>query len=256
MRLFANYRGHSLLVGPLRATRPLVLDLGANRGDFSRAIDADFGGEFRLVEANPELVAEIRATTSFDVSHRAVGTTYDTVRLNVAANDEASSILALPENSEYDATLKRVVEVQGVPLEALLREQRRPIDVLKLDIEGAEVAALSALSDATLRTVAQIAVEFHCHPSFGFGGSEAVGRLLARCQRNGFVILDFSAPHRMDVLLLNRSILRPSMSELWAWRLTPAVIWVRQRRAALRVWRRSRLGLRPRELLRRRLRRG
>jgi FkbM family methyltransferase len=249
---FAKYRGHSLLLRPLRDKPPLVLDLGANRGDFSRALMAEFGGDYRLVEANPALVAEIRAQSSFEVSQVAIGTTHGTVRLNIAANDEASSVLELPRASVYDAVLERVVEVEEVPLEHILREQGRRVDVLKLDVEGAETAALWALSDAMLRSVAQISVEFHCDSSFGFGGAEDVDRLLDRCKQSGFVVLDFTAPHKMDVLLLNRRILKPGKKQVWIWRLMPAVIWARQRHADAQKWRRTRLGLRPREVIRRR----
>jgi FkbM family methyltransferase len=241
-----------VLLRPLRDKPPLVFDLGANRGDFSRSLAAEFGGEFRLVEANPDLVAEIRANTSFTVVHAAVGATHQTVVFNIAANDEGSSVLDLPENSAYNSVRTGTIEVEQIPLEDFLLGEGRPVDLLKLDIEGAEVAALGGLTSATLESVAQITVEFHCDPSFGFGGADAVARFLSRCRRSGFFILDFSAPRKMDVLLLNRAILTPSRPELLLWYLMPGLIWARERRARLHAWRRTTLGIRPRDALRHR----
>ena len=255
MHRFATYRGHSVLVRPLRANPPLVLDLGANRGDFSREVEAEFGGEFRLVEANPSLVAKIRATASFQVLHAAVGGTNEAVVFNIAANDEGSSVLALPESSAYNSVRTGTVEVEQVTLEELVLAETRPVDLVKLDIEGAEVAALCGLSSAALGSLAQITVEFHCDPWFGFGGSDEVERLVSRCKRSGFVVLDFSAPRRMDVLLLNRGILKPSAAELWVWHLMPVLIWGRMRRADIQAWRRTKLGIRPRDAIRARRKR-
>jgi FkbM family methyltransferase len=230
------------------------LDLGANRGDFSRAVQAQVGGEFRLIEANPRLAAGIPSTAAFAVSNRAVGAAGGTVRLNIAANDEASSVLPLPAASQYGATATGFADVEQVALADVLAEQAGPVDVLKLDIEGAETPALSSLSDSGLCSVAQISVEFHCDPSFGYGGTAEVDSFLARCVALGFCVLDFSAPRKIDVLLLNLEVLRPTIAERLAFRLMPGVIWGRTRVAHIQNWRRTTLGLRPRDAIQRRSR--
>lgn len=240
------------MVEPLRRHQPLVLDLGANRGAFARAVSEAFGGDFHLAEPNPALAAELTRTTPFHVAQYAVGAVHSAVRFNIAKNDEASSILDLPAASAYDAVLDSVVNVDQVTLQELVTAHGRVVDVVKLDIEGAEVAALAALTDVALSSIAQITVEFHCHPSFGYGGEEETRDLIERFEANGFVVLDFSPGHKMDVLMLNLSAIKPTGAQAFVLRVMPELLWLRQRRELVRSWRRARLGLRPRDLLTRR----
>lgn len=221
---FERFRGHTLLTRALPPS-PRVIDLGANHGDFSSAVAARFGGEFLLVEANPALAAELRTTTSFEVLHNAVGTGSRTLSFNVAVNDEASRVEPLPLASHQGALLERRVTVEEIALASVLTATDGDVDVLKLDIEGAELDALEALSDDGLARVAQMTVEFHCHPSFGLGGGDRVAALLRRFRRAGFCALDFSGGTRMDVLFLNTAVLRPSAVGRARWRSQAAVSW-------------------------------
>lgn len=52
--LFANVRGHHFLAKPINRDS-VVLDLGANHGEFSKSIESRFGCRPRMVEANPDL---------------------------------------------------------------------------------------------------------------------------------------------------------------------------------------------------------
>lgn len=244
MTRFRSYRGHSVLVDPLSRTPPVVLDVGANRGEFSRDLARDFGGEYHLVEANPDLVGEIRAAGEFDVLGVAISDTRGTARFNVARNDEASSILTLPDESPYGAELVRVVEVDQMSLDDLVRARGGGVDVLKLDIEGAELPALGGADEATLRSVGQVTVEFHCGPEHGFGGREEVLRLLDRWRRSGFVVLNFSAPQLTDVLMLSPAMLEPSRLDRSRWRVLGVRLRIRGSRIGRRGWRR--FGLRSR----------
>jgi len=236
---FEAFRGHTLLTRELRPA-PRVIDVGANRGDFSNAVASRFGGEFLLVEANPALVAELRMTTGFEVLHNAVGTTSRTLSFNVAVNDEASRVAPLPLVSHEGAVLERRVTVEEIPLASVLTTADGDIDVLKLDIEGAELDVLEALSDDDLARVAQMTVEFHSHPSFGLGGGDRVEALLHRLRRAGFCAFDFSGGTRMDVLFLNTAVVCPSAAVLAGWRGQAAFSWcsynaTRSRRRLVRL---------------------
>jgi FkbM family methyltransferase len=221
---FERVRGHTLLSRALHPAQR-VIDLGANHGEFSHALSRRYGGDFTLVEANPELAHELRATTKFAVKHNAVGATSRTRTFNVATNDEASRVGALPRASRHDAALDRRVTVREIPLSHLLLPQTGVVDILKLDIEGAELDALEALTDAALASVVQLTVEFHSHPSFGFGGARRVEALLARFRTRHFTTIDFSGGTRMDVLLLNRDLLQPTTTELACWACESALAW-------------------------------
>ena len=57
--------------------------------------------------------------------------------------------------------MKRLIETIGLPT-ILKQEGRKECDVLKMDIEGAEYGALTALADSgDLKRVKQLLVEFH-----------------------------------------------------------------------------------------------
>src|SRR5262249_40125580 len=147
----------------------VVLDLGANRGEFAKQMSNRYGGTYYLVEANPVLAEALRVEGRFPVWHCAVAATEGPIHFNISQNDEGSSILNLPVESVYNCVLHETIEVQARKLESLFNEIRAPrIDVLKMDIEGAEVMVLRSLADTILRAIGQITVEFHSDPVFGF----------------------------------------------------------------------------------------
>lgn len=218
-RIFGHVRGHSIYTPPLGASS-VVVDLGANRGEFALQMSRRFGGRYYLVEANPDLHDALRSDTQFPVFPYAVAPRDGAVHFNIANNDEGSSILALPETSEYDCTLARTVEVAGRRLETILTEINEPrIDLLKVDVEGAEIEMLTTADSARLCSIGQITVEFHGDSVFGFGMSREVDQAMKRVRGLGFVLLNFSRPLRTDVLFVNRQFHRlPRSRELW-WHL-------------------------------------
>lgn len=224
MTSFETIRGHTLLSRGLHASQRVV-DLGANHGEFSRDLSQRYGGDFTLVEANPELVHRLRSNTAFSVRHNAVGATSRLRVFNVAANDEASRLAHLPALSRHNAVLEQRVQVDEISLDELLIAGGDVIDVLKMDIEGAELEAFEAAGDATLARIAQMTVEFHCHPSFGLGGKARVEALLARLRTRGFLTIDFSGGTRMDVLILNRALISATRGEVASWVCQGAMSW-------------------------------
>ena len=218
-QIFSEVRGHSLYTPPLGAAS-VIVDLGANHGEFALQMSRRFGGRYYLVEANPDLQDTLRRETPFPVLPYAVAPLDGPVRFNVAKNDEGSSILPLPETSVYDCTLARTVEVAGKRLEAILAEIDEPrIDLLKVDIEGAEIEMLTTADPARLRDIGQITVEFHGDSVFGFGMHLEVEQAIQRLGRLGFVALNFSRPLRTDVLFVNLALHRLSRPRVLWWQL-------------------------------------
>src|SRR5262249_4200675 len=78
------------------------------------------------------------------------------------------------------------------------------IDLIKMDIEGAEVEILETLPREILRRIGQITAEFHSAPIFGFDLQLRVERIIRRLRRERFMALDFSRGSRTDVLFVNR----------------------------------------------------
>ena len=224
--MFATIHTHTIYTPPL-GTDTVVLDLGAYRGEFAQEMSARYGGTYYLVEANPVLAEALRVEGRFPVWPCAVAETEGLVPFHIAHNDTGSSLLTLPRESVYNCVLRETIQVQARQLESLLAEFRAPrIDLLKMDIEGAEVGILRSLSRATLRAIGQITVEFHSDPVFGFDLRREVEEVIRSLQRQGFLCLDFSGRARLDVLFVNRAIHRiPRLQRvLWQWQTTPPVL--------------------------------
>jgi hypothetical protein len=87
----------------------------------------------------------------------------------------------------------------------LARHQIPRVDLLKVDIEGAEIELFGAIPDALLRDIPQIALEGH-----DFLGAVAKADLKAlrrRLESLGFLWIAFSLRSAFDVLCLQRAML-------------------------------------------------
>jgi FkbM family methyltransferase len=217
--MFVTVRGHTVYAPPLGAGS-VVLDLGANRGEFAREMSERYGCSCYLVEANPALADRLRAEGRFPVWHCAVADAEGPVRFHVARNDECSSLLTLPAQSVYNGVVRETVEVPARRLASLLAEiPARRVDLLKMDIEGAEVQVLRGLAGEALRGVGQMSVEFHSDPSFGLYPHREVEEVCRHLGRQGFVCLDFTYLNHSDVLFVNRAFHGISWLRGVRWRL-------------------------------------
>lgn len=204
-RPFESLRGHNFLRGTVDGNSTVV-DLGANRGEFSSSMRSRYGCRCYLYEANPDLAEILPQGEGLAARHGAISDEDGEISFNLGENDETSSLLTLPEDSRVGAKLVRTVTVPSINLRRLLEElPEEKIDLLKVDIEGAEVRALEALTDAQYAKIGQITVEFHCSEVFGFNLRPQVDALCARLEKLGFELFDFTRPGLLDVLLVNKA---------------------------------------------------
>lgn len=198
--------GHSFFPHLLRQSS-VVVDLGGNRGEFSRQIRTRFGCDCILVEPNPALFEGV-ATDGVRKFQYAITSSDGAVALHLSHNPEASSIRMVPER-ESGGT----VEVPGIRLSKLLDDLNvLCVDLLKVDIEGAEIAMFDSLEDARLRQFVQISVEFHDFN--GMAPRLEVERVRERMRALGFVELQMSRQSLIDVLYVNNEVAGISRSEL------------------------------------------
>jgi len=88
--------------------------------------------------------------------------------------------------------------------EFLAQHGLKSVDLLKLDIEGAELELLSALTSPS--NIAQITVEFH---DFMFPETHPqVTRTIQHMKAIGFRCFNFTGPRNQDVLFLNPRMVR------------------------------------------------
>jgi FkbM family methyltransferase len=233
MAEFRDFCEHTLLRRALWQGL-IVLDLGTNRGVFSRALSACYPGEYHAVEPNPDLVTLLQGRRPFaSVRHAAVVDRTGPIELRLARNDEGSSVLPLPAESIWDCVEVGRTTVEGIALSELLEAFPGRIDVLKADIEGAEVLALPTLGPADLARIGQLTVEFHGARVFGFGLHRETRRTIRKLRQRGFVALNFAPDHR-DVLFINRRMHDVSRPEALRWQIRALRARWRHRLSVLR----------------------
>lgn len=204
------------LIGPA----PVVVDVGANLGSFSRAMAGTFAGTVYAIDASPTIFKQLKSDSGIQKFNLAMTGESGVVRFNLSSNSEASSIFKL-DGWDYTET----VEVSAITLEDFIQQIGvKKISVLKLDIEGAELEVLAKAPPEILRMCDQISVEFH--EWMGVGTVDEVKAVIKRVCECGFFHLSLVRGKYADVLFVNRR----RMSKLqYGWTLV--AIWVP------RIWR-------------------
>ncbi len=142
-----------------------VLDVGAHVGYFSLlfAVRTGSAGRVTTLEPNPANVAKIRAMIAANALE-------NIELLPLAASDADGTVeFATEETGQMghitpaqSAARPGVVTVQATRIDTLsARPGFRPVDLLKLDVEGAEVAALHGMAALLVRDRPIIICEWH-----------------------------------------------------------------------------------------------
>jgi FkbM family methyltransferase len=227
--MLSSYAWHTLHPRFIGADT-VVVDLGANEGRFSQVIVREFGSVCHAVEPDPAILARIPANERISKYCLAIGGTVGHARFSIAESSVASRVL---EDSDRGA---ETIEVEQTTLADFVRRLRLPrVDVLKIDIEGAEIATLDACEDDLLRAISQITIEFH--DFCGIVPPADVERVLRRLEHLGFSCVRMSRVGHQDTWCVNRRLCRISDLEIVFIRFFVRYYW-----GAFRVLKR-RLGL-------------
>ena len=192
----ARIAGHTFLpslIGPAS----VVLDIGANQGQFARAIVRDFDCRVHAVEPNPYLCTSLQelAIPGVTVHGVALAGTRGLRPFLVMNNSEASRVASANDSKEG------TVQVQAITLEELISQipATASIDLIKMDIEGAELDVLEHVPAGLLECVRQLTIEFH---QFVYPESRVrVEAIKKRFSNLGFWVVDFSRTN-YDVLFV------------------------------------------------------
>lgn len=175
----------------------IVLDMGANRGDFAHTMIQRY--QCRVIAAEPveELYRSIPRHSSLQVLPVALGGENRSTSMNVFEQRCASLLGSV--TSDEKLTTQPVEMITLTELRRRVHAER--VDILKLDIEGAEIDVFNTCSDEELQSIMQITVEFHdfLYPELGIG----LHQILDRMHRIGFWVLPFSLDNS-NLLFINR----------------------------------------------------
>lgn len=201
---FKQIRGHWVISDKL-SRDSVILDFGANLGKFSETMRSDYGCNCFLFEANTDLISKIGFPKN-QVHNVAITKQDGDVQFNVSDNNEASSLI---DNFQtvWDENLQ--ITVPGWSFATVLQKLSltdEVIDVLKIDIEGAELDLLETVDKSLLSKIAQISVEFHdwINPSL----YARTKNVISRMQALGFDGFTDAKSHEevVEMVFVNRSI--------------------------------------------------
>lgn len=189
-----NICHHSFLQDPLSSSS-FVIDCGVNHGEFSSAVSSRWGCTIHGLEPDPRLYSTLPQLQNCTFHPNALFSTSGTMELNLG-HSKCSS-LYYKENSSTDHIL-----VKTISLPELCKANNIPkIDLLKLDIEGAEIEVLNQIDDSFYTDkISQLTVEFHefLDPSV----ISSIHKIIDRLQKLGFYYFQFSRTFG-DVLFVN-----------------------------------------------------
>lgn len=176
----------------------VVVDLGAYKGAFSREMEERYACNIYAVEASPYSYAHTYSSSHVQKFNYAVCGSCEPIKFFIADNPEGNSIY----EAHRDAA-EAFVETPGITLPAFMDVHHlQHIDVLKVDIEGAEIDLIRSMSDGDLQNIQQITME--CHDFIKeLEIAEAVEAMKSRLKSLGFRCIIFQYPNK-DVLFINQ----------------------------------------------------
>lgn len=218
-----NVCGHSF-VKDLIKDPALVIDCGANYGEFSKWIASNCTAVIHGFEPDPRLFPHLPSLPETTFHQVAVSGSGMPLLLNLGMDRCSSAYYREDEKQEF-------VDVPSVTIDSFCyRERISQVDLLKLDIEGAEIEILRNLPDGLLRQIGQMTVEFH--DFLDARDIPGIKSVMRRLTQMGFHCVKFSHFDHADVLFINTSIHPISLIEVTS--LTMTKYW----RGALRLIRR------------------
>ena len=201
-------RHHSVWAKPISQASTIV-DLGSNKGDFSKYFFDRNECSVFCVEPNPQLAEYVAKSLFADVSNLAITDHPGEFDFTLSENLEASS-LSSDLASLWGET--QTIKISGISLEEYLREKSiNNVSLLKIDIEGAEIDILKKIGRQTLEQIDQLTVEFH-----DFLDSSLipdVEEIINKLENFGFICLCFDYPRHENTLFVSKKIL--SRKKYW-----------------------------------------
>jgi FkbM family methyltransferase len=194
-RTLGEYLRHTFIKSIFRK-HPVILDLGGNRGEFAGEMIARYGATMHVYEPLPELFESIAANANLQKFEEAIVAKAGPVTL-VKPDDRCATIHeGAPEGDAFT--------VKGVTFKTALDRVGGEVDLVKMDIEGAEIDLLEQIPASDMRRIRQMTVEFHdfLYPEL----TPRVEAIKRRIDSMGFYVIPFSRTNG-DVLFVRRDLI-------------------------------------------------
>lgn len=174
----------------------VLIDVGASQGAFTLSLDRYCGvRKALLIEPQPRRVDEMKtklAGKPFTIACAAAASDERLLEMEVLNWDYASSLLRarrdLPAHSaSLDLGVREKIQVETSTLDAMCERYGfdGPIDLLKIDVQGAESMVISG-SAKVLRRTGLIWMELLLQPLYE--GAVTIEGMIGLCGRHGFVL--------------------------------------------------------------------
>jgi FkbM family methyltransferase len=184
----------------------IIIDFGAHKGDFSFQISKTLECKCYAVEPSPELFIKINENNFVTKYNNAITSYNGAITFFISRNSQANSLNKLHASR---SGLFEEVKIEAVDFETFLqRIGVSVIDLLKIDIEGAEFELFNSTSDEILINISQITIEFHDFMK-GIYNTDDVEKIINRMHSLGFFCIKFSVSFiksdNSQILFINRN---------------------------------------------------
>ena len=179
--MLKNILCHTIFEDPLKKKlAPIVIDCGANKGEFSEYANDQLNAKCYGFEPDPRLFTNLVSKNNIAYFQKAIGSTEGLVKLNLGERHCSS----------------------------LMYNKLESINLLKIDIEGAELDLLENLTSGFLSKIEQITVEFH--DFLDKNDIPRIKKIIKRMKNEDFYVLRLSYFTYGDVLMINQRRIRIS----------------------------------------------
>lgn len=199
-----QYWSHSFIPDLIR-NNGVAIDIGMHSGGFAKVV-APRCRKVIGFEPDPSWRGRSDLPANVQIVEKAIAATSGTFRFHV--NVEKCSSL------HYADLHAETIEVNSVTLEqALELVPDELVDLIKMDIEGEEIAVLSQTPGQLFNRVVQMTVEFHdfMDPST----RPQIRAIVDRMKGLGFYAFRFSWHNWGDILFINRNLVGMNVFQRW-----------------------------------------
>ncbi|MAH83073.1 MAG: hypothetical protein CBB68_01000 [Rhodospirillaceae bacterium TMED8] len=209
--MLAEIQGHTFYL-PALSTASVVFDLGAAGAGFAQEINRRTGCICHCAEASPVLIETMARGRGIHHHHVAICGKDGPFKMTVGGRDKERYWVKWEGASGISE--KDIMEVPGLTLESFYKYCTvDQVDLIKVDIEGAEFSMFDSVSDETICRAAQWTIEFHdfIDPSL----TPKVLAIIQRMRQLGYADIIMTRHAHGDVLFLDTSRLKINSSQLF-----------------------------------------